>query len=144
MFEDEKKIHDHDHTHTHEHDHGHYHHHHDPNHTHPHTHDHSHEHEHSHGHEHRQKFPHVHANTKVVQNRLARAAGHLQRVRDMIDRGEDCSDVLQQLAAVIGALQSTGKIIMKDHLDHCVVDSIVAGDTQALEDFKKALDRFMA
>ena len=101
---------------------------------------HEHTHEHDHG---NHSHSHIHTNTRYVQNRLARAAGHLQKVRDMVERGEDCSDVLQQLAAVIGALQSTGKIIMKDHLDHCVVDAIAAGDMDALENFKKALDQFM-
>ena len=36
---------------------------------------------------------------------------------------EDRSDILMQLSAVIGALQSITKVILKDHLDHCVVDA---------------------
>ena len=93
------------------------------------AHDHSHPHDHdadSHGH------PHRHENTKYVQNRLARASGHLQHVRAMVDSGEDCSDVLMQLSAVIGALQSIAKVILKDHLDHCVVDAVQSGDTQTI------------
>ena len=80
---------------------------------------------------------------KYVQNRLARASGHLQHVRAMVDSGEDCSDVLMQLSAVIGALQSIAKVILKDHLDHCVVDAVQSGDTQTLDDFKKAIDRYI-
>ena len=45
-----------------------------------------------------------------------------------------------QLSAVIGALQSIAKVILKDHLDHCAVQS---GDTQTLDDFKKAIDRYI-
>ena len=86
---------------------------------------------------------HHHENTKYVQNRLARASGHLQHVRAMVDSGEDCSDVLMQLSAVIGALQSIAKVILKDHLDHCVVDAVQSGDTQTLDDFKKAIDRYI-
>ena len=106
-------------------------------HVHPHTHDCEDEHDHPHTH------PHHHENTKYVQNRLARASGHLQHVRAMVDSGEDCSDVLMQLSAVIGALQSIGKVILKDHLDHCVVDAVQSGDTQTLDDFKKAIDRYI-
>ena len=91
----------------------------------------------------RTKHPHHHENTKYVQNRLARASGHLQHVRAMVDEGEDCSDVLMQLSAVIGALQSIAKVILKDHLDHCVVDAVQSGDTQTLDDFKKAIDRYI-
>ena len=118
---------------------------HEHDHVHPHTHDgedgHTHTHDGEDGHTH--THPHHHENTKYVQNRLARASGHLQHVRAMVDSGEDCSDVLMQLSAVIGALQSIGKVILKDHLDHCVVDAVQSGDTQTLEDFKKAIDRYI-
>ena len=120
---------------------------HDHDHVHPHTHDgedaHEHPHTHAHEEEHAHKHPHHHENTKYVQNRLARASGHLQHVRAMVDEGEDCSDVLMQLSAVIGALQSIAKGILKDHLDHCVVDAVPSGDTQTLDDFKKAIDRYI-
>lgn len=67
---------------------------------------HSHSHTHTHSHEH----------TKEVSNRLARAIGHLQKVKQMVENGDDCSDVLIQLAAVKSALNNTGKVILKDHL----------------------------
>lgn len=112
-------------------------------HEHEHTHDYDHAHPHEHDHADDHKHPHHHENTKYVQNRLARASGHLQHVRAMVDEGEDCSDVLMQLSAVIGALQSIAKVILKDHLDHCVVDAVQSGDTQTLDDFKKAIDRYI-
>ena len=112
-------------------------------HEHEHTHDHDHAHPHEHDHADGHKHPHHHENTKYVQNRLARASGHLQHVRAMVDSREDCSDVLMQLSAVIGALQSIAKVILKDHLDHCVVDAVQSGDTQTLDDFKKAIDRYI-
>ena len=102
-----------------------------------HFHEHTHDHDHAalHGHDHADghKHPHHHENTKYVQNRLARASGHLQHVRAMVDSGEDCSDVLMQLSAVIGALQSIAKVILKDHLDHCVVDAVQSGDIRTLK-----------
>ena len=49
--------------------------------------------EHSHGHH------HSHAQTKAVLNRLSRAQGHLDAVRKMVERGEDCAEVLVQLSA---------------------------------------------
>ena len=63
----------------------------------------------------------------------------MQRCTGMTTR----SDVLMQLSAVIGALQSIAKVILKDHLDHCVVDAVQSGDTQTLDDFKKAIDRYI-
>lgn len=61
---------------------------------------------------------HDHKHTKEVSNRLARAIGHLQKVKQMVDSGEDCSEVLIQLAAVKSAINNTGKLILKDHLEH--------------------------
>ena len=81
--------------------------------------------------------------TKEVSNRLARAIGHLQKVKQMVENGDDCSDVLIQLAAVKSALNNTGKVILKDHLDHCIVHAVEKGDTAMLDEFNKAIDKFV-
>lgn len=94
---------------------------------------HSHSHTHTHSHEH----------TKEVSNRLARAIGHLQKVKQMVENGDDCSDVLIQLAAVKSALNNTGKVILKDHLDHCIVHAVEEGDTSMLDEFNDAIDKFV-
>lgn len=86
---------------------------------------------------------HLHTHTKEVSNRLARAIGHLQKVKQMVDSGEDCSQVLIQLAAVKSALNNTGKVILKDHMEHCIVHAIKDGDTQMIEELNNAIDKFM-
>lgn len=86
---------------------------------------------------------HEHKHTKDVLNRLAKAIGHLQKVKQMVEDGEDCSDVLIQLAAVKSALNNTGKVILKDHLDHCIVHAVEEGDTQMLEELNEAIDKFL-
>ena len=64
-------------------------------------------------------------------------------VRKMVERGEDCTEVLVQLAAVISALNSTGRVILKDHIAHCIVDAVESGDNEAVESLNQAIDRFM-
>ena len=86
---------------------------------------------------------HSHTETRAVVNRLSRAIGHLESVKKMVESGQDCSDILIQLAAVRAALTNTGKIILKDHLDHCIVDAVSQGDPEALDNFKKAIDQFI-
>lgn len=86
---------------------------------------------------------HKHQNTKVVINRLSRASGHLESVKRMVMEDKDCSEVLIQLSAVIAALKNTGKIIMKDHIEHCIVDAVESGDKTAIEDLNDAIDRFI-
>lgn len=96
-----------------------------------------HTHGHSHGH------THSHAHTKAVLNRLSRAIGHLESIRRMVEDGRDCSEVLIQLSAVKSAINNTGKVILQDHIEHCIVDAIESGDNQALDELNKAIDRFM-
>lgn len=86
---------------------------------------------------------HDHKHTKEVSNRLAKAIGHLQKVKLMVESGEDCSDVLIQLAAVKSAINNTGKIILKDHLDHCIVHAVENGDQQILDELNDAIDKFI-
>ena len=86
---------------------------------------------------------HIHENQKAVVNRLARAIGHLEKVKRMVEEGHDCTEVLVQLAAVRSALDNTGKVILKDHMRHCMVDAVVAGDEDALDDLCLAIDKFM-
>ena len=104
-------------------------------------HDHEHSHMHAHGISH--SHTHVHENQKAVINRLARAIGHLEKVKRMVEDGQDCADVLVQLAAVRSALDNTGKVILQDHIRHCMVDAVAAGDQSAVDDLCEAVNRFM-
>lgn len=92
-------------------------------------------HSHSHG--------HTHTQTKAVINRLSRAIGHLESVKRMVESGRDCTDVLLQLAAVRSALNSTAKVILKDHLEHCISDTEVDAAEQ-LKALNEAIDKFMS
>lgn len=91
----------------------------------------------------KKKHQHPHAHTKDVSNRLAKAIGHLQKVKQMVEDGEDCSDVLIQLAAVKSALNNTGKVILKDHMEHCIVHAIEEGDEEMLAELNIAIDKFI-
>ena len=99
-----------------------------------HVHAHTHTHEHGHG--------HTHTQTKAVVNRLARAIGHLESVKRMVEEGRDCTDVLIQLAAVRSALNNTAKIILKDHIEHCI-SGADHGDGDSLQHLNDAIDKFI-
>ena len=103
------------------------------------AHDHAYQHAHGIAHSH----GHVHENQKAVINRLARALGHLEKVKRMVEEGEDCADVLVQLAAVRSAIDNTGKVILQDHMRHCMVDAVAAGDQEAIEDLCHAIEKYM-
>ena len=106
-------------------------------HTHTHTHTHTEEHVHKHSHTH----THSPAHTKAVVNRLNRAIGHLEAVRNMVEEGRDCSEVLIQIAAVRSAINNIGKLILKEHISHCVVDAVETGDQHCLDDLEDAINK---
>ena len=112
-------------------------------HCHDHAHDHVHDHDHNHDHAYLHSHGHVHENQKAVINRLSRAIGHLEKVKRMVEEGYDCSEVLVQLAAVRSALDNTGKVILKDHMRHCMVDAVAAGDQEAINDLIAAIDKLI-
>ena len=99
--------------------------------------------EHVHVHEHGHTHAHTHTQTKAVLNRMARLIGHLQSVRRMVEEGRDCSEVLLQISAVDAALKNVGKIILKDHMEHCIVDAVQNNDREALARLEQAIDRFV-
>ena len=115
-------------THTHVHDHEH-------DHDHPHTHDHEHVHNHSHTHD-----P---AEIKKIINRISRAEGHLASIKQMLIDGKDCSDVLIQLAAVRAEINNAGKALLKEHLEHCIVEAMAENDQESVSKMNNAIDMFM-
>ena len=80
---------------------------------------------------------------KKQLNRMAKAIGHLQHVKLMIENDEDCSEVLIQLSAVEAALHNLGKAIINEHMTHCITHAIEDGDTAAVEEFQNAIKKFL-
>lgn len=102
-----------------------------------------HTHTHSDGTTHTHAHAHTHAHTKAVINRMNRAIGHMESVKTMIEDGRDCSEVLIQIAAVRSAINNIGKLILTDHINHCVVDALETNDEQCLKDLEEAINKFV-
>jgi len=86
---------------------------------------------------------HTHTETRHILNRLSRATGHLASIQRMVEEGRDCSDILIQLAAVRSAINNIGKLLLSDHMEHCIVDAIEHGDHEALSRLNDAIDKFL-
>lgn len=86
---------------------------------------------------------HIHHDTKKILNRMSRAIGHMESIKRMVEEGRDCTEILIQLSAVRSALNNVGKIILHDHINHCVVDALETGDKKVLEDLNNAVDKFL-
>ncbi len=86
---------------------------------------------------------HNHPQSKQVINRLSRAIGHLEAIKKMAEEGRDCSQLLTQISAVVSALNNASKIILEDHINHCVVEAAKDGDRKVINDLIEAIDQYM-
>lgn len=87
---------------------------------------------------------HPHKQRKQVVNRLARIEGHVRSIKEMAANDRDCPDLLLQIAAVRKALDGVAKVILKDHLEGCVVAAAgQSNQEQVLKDLQNALDHFI-
>ncbi|SDO23587.1 DNA-binding transcriptional regulator, FrmR family [Paenibacillus sp. yr247] len=87
---------------------------------------------------------HFHKERKQVINRLARIEGHVRAIKDMAQSERDCPELLLQIAAVRKALDGVAKVILKDHIEECVVSSFGHDNQeQVLKDLHNALDHFI-
>lgn len=86
---------------------------------------------------------HHHKKTADVEARLAKIEGHVRAVHRMVAEGKPCPDILVQLAAVRGALDRVGRIVLEDHMESCLLD-VADGDqpTNGWAAMKQALDRY--
>ena len=62
-----------------------------------------------------------------VRRRISRLVGQLNAIQRMVDEEAYCVDVLQQIAAVQGALRKVASRLLEAHVSHCVVEAVTSG-----------------
>jgi DNA-binding FrmR family transcriptional regulator len=80
-----------------------------------------------------------------IQNRLRRIEGQVRGVQRMVDEEAYCVDVLTQISSIVSALEKAGAILLKDHVEHCVRESIEKGEDvdEKIEELTAAVERFL-
>ena len=81
--------------------------------------------------------------SKDLDNRLAAVEGHIAAIRRMLAEGRDCEELLLQLKAAESSVSKVSKLILQYHLNHCVRESLEQGDTTALDQLNKILDKYI-
>ena len=72
--------------------------------------------------------------------RLARIEGQVRGITRMVEEDKYCIDVLTQVSAVTKALQAVSLRLLEDHLAHCVVSAVAAGEQEGAARLKEASD----
>ncbi len=72
---------------------------------------------------------HVPADTKdALSKRLRRIEGQVRGLQKMVDDERYCADILMQIASVQEALRAVGKLLLQNHLTHCVTGAMRSGE----------------
>ena len=75
-----------------------------------------------------------------VTLRLSKVEGQIRGIRKMIDEDRYCIDILSQTRAVTAAMRKIEDLIMEQHLNTCVLNSMKSGDK---EDQKEKISEIM-
>ncbi len=67
----------------------------------------------------------------------------MNAVKEMLENNRDCSDILIQLSAVRAEITNVSKVILKDHLEHCLSDAIRSDDEEMMHRLMDAVDRLL-
>lgn len=80
---------------------------------------------------------------KSLVNRLSRIEGQIRGIRNMVESGAYCPDILTQSAAVTAAMNSFNKELLASHIRTCVAEDIRAGEDGTIDELVKILQKLM-
>ena len=80
-----------------------------------------------------------------IQNRLKRIEGQVRGVQRMVEEEAYCVDILTQLSSIISASEKVALLLLKDHVEHCVRESVENGKDadEKVEELTSAVERFL-
>lgn len=82
---------------------------------------------------------------KQLMNRLKRIEGQVRGVQRMVDQEVYCVDILTQISGVIAASEKVAAMVVRDHVNHCVKESIKNEDQadEKVDELVTAIERFL-
>jgi DNA-binding FrmR family transcriptional regulator len=87
----------------------------------------------------------THSSHPDIIKRLKRAEGHLKSIITMLEEERGCLDIAQQLQAVESAIVNAKKVLVHDHIDHCLEHAVREGNQSADDTIKefKAITKYL-
>lgn len=80
-----------------------------------------------------------------LHNRLRRIEGQVRGIQRMVEEEAYCVDILTQIGSVVSASEKVATILLRDHVEHCVRESIEKGESadEKIEELTAAVERFL-
>ena len=82
----------------------------------------------------------LHESHPDIIKRLKRSEGHIKSVIKVLEENRNCLDVAQQLHAIEKAISSAKKVLIHDHIDHCLDNALhdnTMNSNETLKEFKE-------
>ena len=80
---------------------------------------------------------------KKLIHRLNRIEGQIRGIRNMVEQGAYCPDILVQSAAVNAAVNAFNKELLANHIKTCVVQDIQKGNDGVIDELVLTLQKLM-
>lgn len=80
---------------------------------------------------------------KKLINRLNRIEGQIRGIKRMIEDDAYCNDILIQSSAVLSALNSFNRILIENHLRHCISNNLKKGNDEIIDEFVITLQKLI-
>jgi len=80
-----------------------------------------------------------------LQNRLRRIEGQVRGLQRMVEEEVYCVEILTQIRSIVSASEKVATILLKDHVEHCVRESIERGEgaDEKVAELTTAVERFL-
>ena len=75
-----------------------------------------------------------HQPNEDLVRRLKSIEGHVRGVQRMVEEGEYCIDVVNQISAIQSALKKVSAIMLDGHLRSCVTEAVRSADAETREE----------
>lgn len=75
----------------------------------------------------------THTSHPDIIKRLKRAEGHLRSIIAMLEGERGCLEVAQQLQAVESAVGNAKRVLIHDHIDHCLDHAMQSDGKEAAD-----------
>jgi len=69
---------------------------------------------------------------KNVISRLNRIGGQISGVKNMIESGRACDDIIIQMAAIRAAVGQLSAMMVQEHMEECIKGAIAKGNSKEL------------
>ena len=80
---------------------------------------------------------------KKLIHRLNRIEGQIRGIKGMVERTAYCPDILIQVAAANAALNAFNKELLASHIRTCVVQDVLDGKDEKIEELVTILPKLM-